>query len=167
MEEQLTEHSSFFFVVERDEYFNQFDCDKDLNRVCPYVEEMEEGNCYLITKDEIEAIKGELIGKTVTLKIDEDDNDVIDKYEIIPVDDLISLSWTESDFEDDDCELRRECSCDGDFIDAMYEKYDGNYYNEIVRRALERSRIFNEFIDAMNDINEEDYEEWKTEIGRF
>jgi hypothetical protein len=32
---------------------------------------------------------------------------------------------------------------------------------------LERSRIFNEFIDAMNDINEEDYEEWKTEIGRF
>jgi hypothetical protein len=26
---------------------------------------------------------------------------------------------------------------------------------------LERSRIFNEFIDAMNDINEEDYEEWK------
>ena len=49
MEEQLTEQSSFFFVVERDEYFNQFDCDKDLNRVCPYVEEKEEGNCYLNT----------------------------------------------------------------------------------------------------------------------
>ena len=167
MEEQFAEQSSFYFVVEMDENGYRFDCDKDLNRVCPYVEEMEEGNCYLITKDEIEAIKGELIGKTVTLKIDEDDNDVIDKYEIIPVDDLISLSWTESDFEDDDCELRRECSCDEDFIDAMYEKYDGDYYKEIVRRALERSRIFNEFIDAMNDINEEDYEEWKTEIGRF
>lgn len=167
MEEQFTEHPSFYFVVEWDEDCNRFDCDKDLNRVCPYTEEESEGDCYLITKEEIEAIKGNLIGKTVTLKIDEDDNDVVDKYEIIPVDDLVSLSWTESDFEDADDELRRECSCDEDFIEAMYEKYDGNYYNEIVRRALERSRIFNDFIDAMNDINEEDYEEWKTETGRL
>ena len=165
MEEQFTEQSSFYFVVEMDECGNRFDCDKDLNRVCPFSHEESWGCCYLLTEDEIEAIKGDLIGKKVTLKID--DNDVIDKYKIIPVDDLISLSWTESDFEDDDCELRRECSCDEDFIDAMYEKYDGNYYNEIVRRALERSRIFNDFIDAMNDINEEDYEEWKTETGRL
>ena len=167
MEEQFTEQPSFYFVVEWDEDCNRFDCDKDLNRVCPYTEEESEGDCYLITKEEIEAIKGNLIGKAVTLKIDEDDNDVVDKYEIIPVDDLVSLSWTESDFEDADDELRRECSCDEDFIEAMYEKYDGNYYNEIVRRALERSRIFNDFIDAMNDINEEDYEEWKTETGRL
>ena len=49
----------------------------------------------------------------------------------------------------------------------MYEKYNGNYNNEIVRRALERSRIFNDFVDAMNDINEEDYEEWQAETGRL
>lgn len=166
MEEQLTEQSSFYFVVEMDENGYRFDCDKDLNRVCPYIEEESEGECYLITKEELEAIKGDLIGKKVTIKIDDDD-DVFDQYEIIPVDDLVSDSWVESDFKDPDDELPRECSCDEDFIEAMCEKYDGDYFDEIVRRALERSRIFRDFIGAMNDINEEDYEEWKTEIGRF
>ena len=163
MEEQFAEQSSFYFVVEMDENGYRFDCDKDLNRVCPYSDEESWGNCYLIPKDEIEAIKGDLIGKKVTLKID--DNDVIDKYEIIPVEDLMSLGWSEGGFDDDD-ELPRDCFCDEDFIEAMHIKYDGNYHNEIVRRALERSRILDVFLDAMDNINEEDYEEWKAETGR-
>ena len=93
------------------------------------------GSYFLLTSNEVDSIKDQLGDRVVYLEN-----------------------------EDEELERWNDCCGDGDFLDAMDKKYNGGYMDDIRRRAFEKSRILREFADAMNEINEEDYDDWKMAI---
>ena len=91
---------------------------------------------------------------------DENDEFTSEKYHILSAEEVIGQYWEYTGW-DEELERWSDCCGDGDFLEAMDKKYNGDYMGSIRRRALEKTRILKEFADTMNAINEEDYWEWK------
>lgn len=173
-----------FFILKSDEDGNQFFYDKDLNR--DYQFDYEDWSskveydcryfrCYLFTKDEIELIKKK-IGDGYYLELDDiNDEYPIDMYVIctikeeIWVKDVQNYSWNflnewyddSHKYEDVD-EILMDLGSNYDEFDAyMQKKCEGSYFDgNLVRRALEKSRIYPEFILAYKKLYANDYKQW-------
>jgi len=162
-EERTKNKSALYIIVEVDKEGFSFDCDNDLNRICGYDDECW-GDYFLFTANEVESIQESLGEKAVFLENDLEQV-IMEKYNIIPADDVIGQGWEECGW-DEELDMWNDCCSDGDFLDAMDEKYNGGYFADIKCRALKKSRILRDFLKAMTNINEDDYEKWKSERGK-
>jgi hypothetical protein len=149
-----------FIILELTKEGELFNCDKELNRICGYDESW--SSYFLLTSNEVDSIKNQLGDRVVFLE-NEDEEFITEKYHILSAEDVIGQYWEYSGW-DEELERWNDCCGDGDFLDAMDKKYNGGYMDDIRRRAFEKSRILREFADAMNEINEEDYDDWKMAI---
>ena len=148
------------YVIEeftKDEEF--FNCDNKLNRVCKYDEY--KTNYFLLTKDEVESIKKQLGDNAVTV---EGDSWVaeLEKYYIQSVNDILNESWEYAGW-DEELEMWEDYVADGDFHDAMNERTNGNYTEELYERAIKKTRILRDFLLTIDELMKEDYEKWKME----
>ena len=167
-----------YFIIEADKESNLFFCDKDLSRFSVFDKDFyfnrghhpyEYFNCYLLTKDEIDAIIEKLGDKAIChSEYNYEDSDVIlCYYNIFPM----SKDFWINDLQDEFYDFWFS-NCDGDKEDKAYEewwdycedfektmsnKYNCSYYeNYLLGAALERTRIYPEFIKAYMKINIED-----------
>lgn len=175
-----------FYILKADEDGEQFFYDKDLNKDYGFDYEHWSGKaehdsrwfcCYLFTKDEIELIKKK-IGDDNYLELDDiNDEYPIGNYVIFSmkneewVDDIqdwynnrgIGIDWYDDEYDDEyDVEFGDEFDEHCEEFDAYMEnKNDGAYWNgDLVRRALEKSRIYPEFIQAFINIYLKDFRQW-------
>lgn len=175
-----------FYILKSNEDGEQFFYDKDLNIDYGFDYEYWSGKtecdcrafcCYLFTKDEIEHIKKK-IGDGNYLELDDINDDYpIGMYVIFTmkeetwVNDIqywynnrsIGIDWYDNEYEDegnvDFCdEFYEHCE---EFEAYMEKKCDGSYWDgDLVRRALEKSRIYPEFIQAFINIYLKDFRQW-------
>lgn len=145
-----------FIILELTKDEEIFNCDKDLNRIGGYDERW--ATYYLLTADDVESIKNRLGDRVVTLK-NEYEEFTIGKYHILSADEVVG-QYEEGNAWDEEMERWNDCYGNGEFLEAMDEKYDGGYNEDVRRRAFEKSRILEDFTNAINEIWETDYEEW-------
>jgi len=174
-----------FYILKSDEDGEQFFYDKDLN--IDYVFDYEgwygkrERNCrwfccYLFTKDEIELMKkkigdgnyvegGTLSNEENCLSFrifrmtdEEWENDLQYWFNVKG-----DLDYYDDEYDDEfDVEFGDEFDEHCQEFDAyMQKKCDGSYFDgDLVRRALDKSRIFPEFIQAYLNIYLKDFRQW-------
>lgn len=166
LDKNLQENSKIsmelFIILELTKDEEVFNCDKELNRICGYDESW--GSYYLLTADDVESIKYRLGDRVITLKDEYEYEELYEelkkgKYHILSADEAIG-HYEESNAWDDELERWNDCYGNGEFLKAMDEKYDGGYYEDVRRRAFEKSRILEGFTNAINEIWEDDYDEW-------
>ena len=148
------------YVIEeftKDEEF--FNCDNKLNRVCEYDEYWTD--YYLLTKDEVESIKKQLGNKAVTVEGDSWDAES-EKYYIQSANEKLEEYSADGGW-DEELEMWEDYVADGDFHDAMNERTNGNYTEELYERAIKKTRILRDFLLTMDELMKEDYEKWKME----
>ena len=157
----------FYYIVEADKDGNQFICDIELNRICEY---NDTDDCYLLTHEEIKAIKAKLGDKAIILS-DEDDIKN-EKYNILQISkdgihdsscDIGLCLFDVVDYDDieDDVKFNEDYDS-GIFHDYLIEKYgsDDNYQNDLMRRALNETRNYAEFLRTYIARYYKDYEKW-------
>ena len=163
-----------FYILKVDENGEQFFYDKDLNKVYQFDYEHWSGkgehdcrwfHCYLFTKDEIELMKKE-IGDSNYLELD----DINGKYPIgmYLIFTMKHEAWvkdiqywyknriTQKDWCGDEYGFEDVSDIMLGYVDDYEEfdaykqkKCDGSYFDgNLVRRALEKSRIYPEYIQA-------------------
>ncbi len=173
-----------YYIIEKVEDGKQFFCDNELNRIYEFDYHLwhdeHEGDCqyfrcYLFTKDEIELIKKK-VGDGNYLELDDiNDEYPIGMYVIFTTKyeawikekqryrKTIGREWNYDKFEDEDVS---EISFDfansyDDFNDYFQELCDGSYFDgSLVRRALGKTRIYPDFIQAILNIYSKDYLKW-------
>lgn len=170
-----------FYILKSDEDGKQFFYDKDLNKDYQFDYEHWSGKgehdcrwfcCYLFTKDEIELMKKK-IGDGNYLELDDiNDEYPIGMYVIFTmkyeawIKDIQHYNWIIGRIWDDKYGIEDASKISFDwanesdeFEDYMQKKCDGSYFDgNLVRRALEKSRIYPDFIKAYLDIYSKDYE---------
>lgn len=143
------------YVIEeftKDEEF--FNCDNKLNRVCEH--DYYWTNYFLLTKDEVESIKKQLGDK---VKTDEDDSWDIETYYIQPANEKLEEYSAECGWNEE-FGIWEDYVADRDFYDAMVERANGDYMEELFERAIKKTRILRDFLLTIEDLMEEDYEKW-------
>ena len=167
-----------FYILKADEDGEQFFYDKDLNKDYGFDYEHWSGKaeydsrlfcCYLFTKDEIELIKKKigdgnyveggtlsneencLSFRIFSMTDEEWEDDLQDWFNVIG-----ELDYYDDEYED---VFNEHCQ---EFDAYMQKKCDGSYFDgDLVRRALETSRIFPEFIQAYLNIYLKDFKQWR------
>ena len=160
-----------YFVIE-DQNGIQYNCDKNLNRISKvdhdYYLYHEYDSCYLITSEEKEVVKKNLDDQVVEQGNFEETNPVIGKYNIFSITgdsfDKI-LEENMGDFWDCVCEVDEAYEEYGqlycDFENSMNDKYGCSYFEDyLVRKALEETRIFQDFLVVFLNMYIKDYENW-------
>ena len=174
-----------FYILKSDEDGEQFFYDKDLNKDYGFDYEGWRGKgeqncrwfcCYLFTKDEIELMKKKigdgnyveegtlsneencLSFRIFSMTDEEWENDLQDWFNVRG-----DLDYYDDEYEDEcDVEFGDEFDEHCQECDAyLQKKCDGSYFDgDLVRRALETSRIFPEFIQAYLNIYLKDFRQW-------
>ena len=160
-----------YFVIE-DQNGIQYYCDNNLNRIsvvdhdnCFY---HEYDSCYLITSEEKEVVKKDLGDKVVEQGNFEEADPVIGKYNIFAITgDSLERDIAENlgDFWDCTCEIDEayeeydQLYCD--FDRSMNDKFGCSYFEDyLVRKALEETRVNQDFLVVFMSMYIKDYENW-------
>ncbi len=162
---------NLFFVIE-DQNGIQYNCDKNLNRISLFDHDNyfyhEYDSCYLITSEEKEVVKKNLGDKVVEHGNFEGADPVIGKYNIFSI---TSDSWENDiednlgDFWDSMCEVveayEEYDQLYLDFDNSMNEKYGCSYFEDyLVCKALEETRVYQDFLVVFMSMYIKDYENW-------
>ena len=124
-----------FIILELTKDEEIFNCDKDLNRIGGYDESW--ATYYLLTADDVESIKNKLGNRVVTLQ-DEYEELKKGKYHILSADEVIG-QYEEGNAWDEEMERWNDCYGNGEFLEAMDEKYDGDYSEEELNNLIKKA----------------------------
>jgi hypothetical protein len=145
------------FIID-DGFYN---CDNKLNKVCE--QDYYWTNYFLLTKEEVESIKKQLGDKAITVEGDNWGVEIENyNYFIQPANEKLEEYSAECGWNEE-FGIWEDYVADRDFYDAMVERANGNYMEELYERAIKKTRILRDFLVTLDELMEEDYEKWKME----